>query len=133
MSEAVCSDSHWSLSPADMQTEGEEPAKVELEKVEIAEPEPGRDEPGNALQAQTESTKAEQAKAVTSAKIQLTLKDSDCGWSMSDSSCQWENQAFINGGERSKEGVPREDALKVCGELCAQDGACGGFSWRAGD
>jgi len=60
-----------------------------------------------------------------------STSDTDCGWGEDDpNDCQWSNQAYINGKERTKEKIDEASIMEACGVMCAKAGEqCGGFSW----
>merc|ERR1719265_1319212 len=53
-----------------------------------------------------------------------------CGWADDDPDCKENNYAFVNSGFRSAQNINREQALAVCGRICASNQTeCGGFAW----
>mmetsp|Transcript_111871 Transcript_111871/g.198147 ORF Transcript_111871/g.198147 Transcript_111871/m.198147 type:complete len:205 (+) Transcript_111871:55-669(+) len=72
------------------------------------------------------------AQTTSKSKCHIRVTDTACGWGSEDS-CQSKNEAYVNDGAMTKEGVEREAALRICGPICNNAGsACGGFSWKEG-
>mmetsp|Transcript_64537 Transcript_64537/g.123163 ORF Transcript_64537/g.123163 Transcript_64537/m.123163 type:complete len:253 (-) Transcript_64537:127-885(-) len=64
----------------------------------------------------------------------LKAENDACGWADADPNCHENNYAFVNQGYRSASNVNREEALFVCGRICAGNSTdCGGFWWDAAD
>jgi len=126
----------------------DKPAAAKAKGTEPARAHPAEVQPAPAADSKAELAEADQAKGSAEGmsyteKIRADrhgaytqLHDMDCGWAGSwddpKNSCGMSNQAYIDGEERSRANVAREQVLDICGHTCTEAGEkCDGFMWQA--